>query len=203
MDKTPFRSFWRGFTACPVKDQLKWLTVCNNCDTSIEYIQDHYFHYDAKRATDALSTGRGPLKGATGCEIHTFTIHENQTHSPNFSTSSTAAILISFRDMRCTIIVWSRSATGVEAISKTYFLSASLKWLKTASNTAKSRRPSDLLKMNSVFLSVDPDFSPLAVKDLRPDQHWFPIADGNPIPLDWITRSFWATIGDSSASRRE
>ena len=40
--------------------------MCNNCDTSIQYVQEHYFHYDAKRATDALSTGRGQLKGATG-----------------------------------------------------------------------------------------------------------------------------------------
>jgi hypothetical protein len=33
-------------------------TVCTNCDTSIQYVQEHYFHYDAKRATGALSTGR-------------------------------------------------------------------------------------------------------------------------------------------------
>lgn len=33
-----------------------------NRDTSIEYIQDHYFHYDAKRATGALATGRKALK---------------------------------------------------------------------------------------------------------------------------------------------
>jgi hypothetical protein len=36
--------------------------VFNNCDTSIEYIQEHYFHYDAKRATGALATGRKSLK---------------------------------------------------------------------------------------------------------------------------------------------
>ena len=39
-----------------------------NCDTSIQYVQEHYFHYDAKRATDALATGRGQLKGATGTD---------------------------------------------------------------------------------------------------------------------------------------
>ena len=40
-------------------------TVCNNCDTSIQYVQDHYFHYDAKRATGALGQGRQrALKGA-------------------------------------------------------------------------------------------------------------------------------------------
>ena len=55
---------------------------------------------------------------------------------------------------------------------------------KTDSNTAKLRRPLDLFRTNRVFLSVDPDFSSLAVKDLRPDQHWSPIADGNPISLD-------------------
>ena len=26
-------------------------TVCNNCDTSIQYIQEHYFHYAAKHST--------------------------------------------------------------------------------------------------------------------------------------------------------
>ena len=43
--------------------------------------------------------------GPTGWEIHSSTIHENQIHSPNFSTISTAASLISLRDMRCTILV--------------------------------------------------------------------------------------------------
>ena len=43
-------------------------TVCNNCDTSIQYVQEHYFHYDAKRATDAFATGRGESKGSTGTE---------------------------------------------------------------------------------------------------------------------------------------
>jgi len=35
-----------------------------NRETSIEYIQEHYFHYDAKRATGALATGRKGLKAA-------------------------------------------------------------------------------------------------------------------------------------------
>lgn len=40
-------------------------TVCNNCDTSIQYVQEHYFHYDAKKATGALGQGRQrALKGA-------------------------------------------------------------------------------------------------------------------------------------------
>ena len=41
-------------------------TLCNNCDTSIQYVQEYYFHYDAKRATDPLATSRGELKGVTG-----------------------------------------------------------------------------------------------------------------------------------------
>ena len=32
----------------------------------VQYLQEHYLHYDPKRATDALATGRGQLKGATG-----------------------------------------------------------------------------------------------------------------------------------------
>ena len=40
-------------------------TVCNNCNTSIQYVQEHYFHYDAKKATGALRQGRQrTLKGA-------------------------------------------------------------------------------------------------------------------------------------------
>lgn len=42
--------------------------LCKNCDTSIQYAQEHNFHYDTKRATDALATGRGELKGATGSD---------------------------------------------------------------------------------------------------------------------------------------
>ena len=41
-------------------------TICDNCDTSIEYIQEHYFHYNAKRATEAPSTGRKGLDAAVG-----------------------------------------------------------------------------------------------------------------------------------------
>jgi len=40
----------------------------NKCGTSIQYVQDHYFQYDAKKATDALATGRGQLKGASGTD---------------------------------------------------------------------------------------------------------------------------------------
>jgi len=35
-----------------------------NSDASVECIQQHYFHYDAKRATGALATGRKGLKAA-------------------------------------------------------------------------------------------------------------------------------------------
>ena len=41
----------------------------NNCDTSIEYIQDHYFHYEAKKATGALATGRKGLRTAKGKDL--------------------------------------------------------------------------------------------------------------------------------------
>ena len=37
-------------------------------NTSIQYVHEVYYLYDAKRATDALSTGRGQLKGATGTD---------------------------------------------------------------------------------------------------------------------------------------
>ena len=60
-----FRHTWITFA---LERGVPIATVCNNCDTSIQYVQEHYFHYDAKRATDALSTGRGQLKGATGTD---------------------------------------------------------------------------------------------------------------------------------------
>ena len=42
-------------------------TICSNCDTSIQYVEQHYFHYDPKRATEALTTGRKrALKGVIG-----------------------------------------------------------------------------------------------------------------------------------------
>ena len=34
----------------------------------MQYVQERYLHYDAKRETDALSTSRGQLKGATGTD---------------------------------------------------------------------------------------------------------------------------------------
>jgi len=54
-----FRHTWITFA---LERGVPVATVCNNCDTSIEYIQQHYFHYDAKRATGALATGRKTLK---------------------------------------------------------------------------------------------------------------------------------------------
>ena len=60
-----FRHTWITFA---LERGVPIATVCNNCDTSIQYVQEHYFHYDAKRATDALSKGRGQLKGATGTD---------------------------------------------------------------------------------------------------------------------------------------
>ena len=58
-----FRHTWITFA---LERGVPIATVCNNCDTSIEYIQDHYFHYDAKRATGALATGRKGLKAGLG-----------------------------------------------------------------------------------------------------------------------------------------
>ena len=46
------------------RDRMQQLRHLN----PIQYVQEHYFHYDAKRATDALATGRGRLKGATGTD---------------------------------------------------------------------------------------------------------------------------------------
>ncbi len=56
-----FRHIWITFA---LERGVPISTVCNNCDTSIEYIQQHYFHYDAKRATGALATGRKGLRAA-------------------------------------------------------------------------------------------------------------------------------------------
>ena len=50
-----FRHSWITFA---LERGVPIATVCNNCDTSIQYVQEHYFHYDAKRATGALLTGR-------------------------------------------------------------------------------------------------------------------------------------------------
>jgi len=60
-----FRHTWITFA---LERGVHIATVCNNCDTSIEHIQQHYFHYDAKRATGALATGRGQLKDASGTD---------------------------------------------------------------------------------------------------------------------------------------
>ena len=56
----------------------------------------------------------------TGCVIHTSTTHESKNYRPELSTKSTAASLTFLRDMRCTIIAWSRSKIGTEVISKLY-----------------------------------------------------------------------------------
>ena len=57
-----FRHSWITFA---LERGVPIATVCNNCDTSIQYVQEHYFHYDAKRATGALLTGRSraPKRG--------------------------------------------------------------------------------------------------------------------------------------------
>jgi integrase len=40
--------------------------VAAQCDTSIKYIEDHYFHYRAELSTPTLAKGRSTLKAATG-----------------------------------------------------------------------------------------------------------------------------------------
>ena len=51
-------SFRHTFITFALDRGVPITTVCNNCDTSIKYVQEHYFHYDARKATEALSTGR-------------------------------------------------------------------------------------------------------------------------------------------------
>lgn len=59
-------SFRHTYITLALERGVPIATVCANCDTSIQYIQQHYFHYDAARATDALMTGRTYLpKGST------------------------------------------------------------------------------------------------------------------------------------------
>lgn len=70
-----FRHTWITFA---LERGVPITTVCNNCDTSIEYIQEHYFHYDAKRATGALSTGRKRLKAAKMADIEQETFIEGE-----------------------------------------------------------------------------------------------------------------------------
>jgi len=38
--------------------------IAANTDTSMKYIEDHYFHYRADEATDLLSKGRKTIKAA-------------------------------------------------------------------------------------------------------------------------------------------
>lgn len=51
-------SFRHTYITLALERGVPIATVCSNCDTSIQYVQEHYFHYDAKRATEALITGR-------------------------------------------------------------------------------------------------------------------------------------------------
>lgn len=57
-------SFRHTYITLALERGVPIATVCSNCDTSIQYVEQHYFHYDAKRATEALTTGRKrALKG--------------------------------------------------------------------------------------------------------------------------------------------
>ena len=68
-----FRHTWITFA---LERGVPIATVCNNCDTSIEYIQEHYFHYDAKRATGALATGRKGLRTGSGSGLRGAVVKE-------------------------------------------------------------------------------------------------------------------------------
>ena len=59
-------SFRHTFITLSLERGVPLATLCANCDTSMQYVEQHYFHYDAKRATDKLSTGRLRLKTAIG-----------------------------------------------------------------------------------------------------------------------------------------
>lgn len=51
-------SFRHTYITLALERGVPIAVVCSNCDTSIQYIQEHYFHYDAAKATEALDTGR-------------------------------------------------------------------------------------------------------------------------------------------------
>ena len=58
-------SFRHTFITFALNRNVPITTVCSNCDTSIKYVQDHYYHFDAAGAIDALSEGRKrPYKSA-------------------------------------------------------------------------------------------------------------------------------------------
>ena len=62
-------SFRHTYITLALERGVPIATVCANCDTSIQYVQEHYFHYDAARATNALMTGRNYLpKGGSNTD---------------------------------------------------------------------------------------------------------------------------------------
>ena len=54
--KLTWYSFRHTWITAALERGVPITTVCNNCHTRIQYVQDHYFYYDAERATDALTT---------------------------------------------------------------------------------------------------------------------------------------------------
>mgnify|MGYP001218215362 CR=1 FL=1 len=58
--KFSWYSFRHTFITFALNRGVPITTVCNNCDTGIKYVQDHYFHFDArgKETQGALMVGR-------------------------------------------------------------------------------------------------------------------------------------------------
>ena len=61
-------SFRHTFITLSLERGVPLATLCANCDTSMQYVEQHYFHYDAKRATEKLSAGRKRLRVAMSNE---------------------------------------------------------------------------------------------------------------------------------------
>ena len=61
-----WHSFGHTWITFALERRVAIATACNNSVTSIQHVEEHYFHYDAKRETDSLAIGQGQLKDATG-----------------------------------------------------------------------------------------------------------------------------------------
>ena len=49
-------SFRRTWITLELERGVPIATVCNNCDTNIQYVQEHYFYKKAKRLSRELAT---------------------------------------------------------------------------------------------------------------------------------------------------
>ena len=57
-------SFRHSYITMRLKAGTPVAVIANQCDTSIKYIEEHYFHYRAEEATQILTKGRKGLKPA-------------------------------------------------------------------------------------------------------------------------------------------